>query len=103
MAITVLVEYRVEDDKRDVFLGLVPELKQELEAWGGKRFRAYEGADQAGLFVEEFSVEDMEQYRKIKTIRQTGDSPFWNRFNECVSGGSAKVHMWAFREITAKE
>ncbi|GAB7388977.1 hypothetical protein BSNK01_28150 [Bacillaceae bacterium] len=99
MAIKIFVEYKVLEEKREAFLQLIPELQKHLEEWNADQFQIYEGIDQPMLFVEEFYLPHVEQYKKLKEARMNGDAPFWKTFNACIAGGGQNVHVWAFRKL----
>jgi len=94
--ITVLSEYQISAEKREDFLKIWPEVKRQLAALGARHIVFYEGADQPGLFVEQFEVAGMDEYEALKTARRKEIHPIWGDFHACVPGGKEKVHVWAF-------
>lgn len=100
MEVKVFIEFKVKAEKRDDFMALVPELERQAARLRAKQFRLYEGTDQPLLFVEEFFVGDIAQYRAIKEQRLDANSPFWSRLHDCVEGGANKLHIWAFQPLT---
>jgi hypothetical protein len=99
MSIKVFVEYKIKNDKKNVFFPLIPQIKNQLEACQAKSVRLFEGTDQPLLIVEEYEVDRMEIYHEIKEERSAGRKTIWETLNECVAGGSPKVNIWAFHEI----
>lgn len=97
--ITVLSEFQILDTKRDQFLHLLDEVKEDLEKLGAKDIVFFEGTDQPGLFVEEFTVQDMEHYQQIKNVRYQENSLVWNKFHTCINGGKKKFNIWAFKKV----
>lgn len=92
--ITVFIEYQIEPDQRTAFLRQQTIWKNQLQELGGQNFRFYEGVDQPDLFVEEFEVAAMDDYAICKAQRIAKEE-----FTQCVKGGAAKVHIWAFRQV----
>jgi hypothetical protein len=92
--LTIFIEYKVIEEKRDSYLQQLRLMPERLEVFGARGYRCYEGADQPHLFVETFEVETEEQYHHIKAWRLDDRD-----FCDCVLGGAAKVHVWAFRPI----
>lgn len=92
--ITVFIEYQIEPDKRTKFLHQQVSWEEEVHRLGGLNFRFYEGVDQPDLFVEEFEVRSMDEYQLFKARRSTNES-----FRQCVKGGAAKIHIWAFQHV----
>jgi hypothetical protein len=95
--ITVFIEYKLADGKRNDYLDKIAAIKRETEARGGQGYRWYEGVEQPDLFVETFDVESMAQYEEIKAWRLADSS-----FAEHIAGGAAKLHIWAFRPLAAE-
>ncbi|MGD8192005.1 hypothetical protein ACQCN2_18710 [Brevibacillus ginsengisoli] len=93
--VTVFIEYQIEPDKRNDFLRLQESWEEEVRIHGGLNFRFYEGVDQQYLFVEEFEVNTMEQYQQFKSRKTANES-----FSRCVKGGAAKIHIWAFQQVS---
>lgn len=92
MVFTVFMEYKLDPAKRAAALSLLAGMSDKLTAMGAIGYRCMEGLDQPGLFVEAFEVQAVEQYEQIKAWRLADEA-----FCDCVAGGSAKVHVWAFR------
>lgn len=92
--ITVFIEYQIEPDKRMEFLLQQVIWEEEVRQLGGQHFRFYEGVDQPFLFVEEFEVQSMDEYRLCKE-RKKSNQPF----SRCVKGGVDKIHIWAFQQV----
>ncbi|MCL6445026.1 MAG: hypothetical protein K6T83_16490 [Alicyclobacillus sp.] len=98
--ITVFCEYRVAEEKRAEYLWCVEnEYRRFLQRFGAEEVLIYTGVDQPGLFVEEFTVPDMEVYGKVKDSRFRDADPVWEKLHACVPGGKEKVHMWAFAKV----
>ena len=97
--VKIFVEYKVKAEMRGTFIGLVQQLNDWATRSEARHFKIYEGTDQPLLFVEEFFVDNLEQYRRIKEERRTEQHPFWHAFHECVDGGARKINIWAFQEI----
>lgn len=93
--ITVFIEYKLEPDKRDEGIRLLAGMEKRMTALGASHYRCWEGVDQPGLFVEAFEVAGMHEYEQVKKSR-LADQPFCN----CVAGGAAKLHVWAFRNVS---
>ncbi|MCM3713826.1 hypothetical protein M3202_06990 [Alkalihalobacillus oceani] len=96
--ITVLTEYKAEDGKKENVLSAIDELKEQIEALGGREVIIYEGVDQPGLFVEQFLLPNMQAYEKMKRIREEERIDFWQTFNSYILGGKKKINMWAFEK-----
>ncbi len=96
--LTVFIEYKVAEEKRREFLQRLSLMPQRLEALGAHGYRSYEGMDQPNLFVETFEVNTEEMYHQVKAWRLADQD-----FCACVSGGAAKVHVWAFRPVSLEE
>ncbi|MFD2369203.1 hypothetical protein ACFSO0_04300 [Brevibacillus sp. GCM10020057] len=92
--LTVFIEYRLDAAKRSAALAQLAGMADRLAALGATGYRCMEGIDQPGLFVESFAVSSAEQYEQIKAWRQADEA-----FCDCVAGGAAKLHVWAFRDI----
>lgn len=90
--LTVFIEYKVDAEKRSHALRLLASMGARMEAMGARQYRSWEGLDQPGLFVEAFDVETVVQYEQIKANRLADQD-----FCDCISGGAAKLHVWAFR------
>lgn len=90
--LTVFVEYKLDATKRANALSLLASMSDKLTAMGATDYRCMEGLDQPGLFVEAFEVQAVDQYDQIKAWRLADEA-----FCECVAGGAAKLHVWAFR------
>ncbi|MFF0829377.1 hypothetical protein ACFYU8_21840 [Brevibacillus sp. NPDC003359] len=90
--LTVFIEYKLDSEKRSHALRLLTSMAERMEAMGARQYRSMEGLDQPGLFVEAFDVETVQEYEEIKANRLADQD-----FCECVSGGAAKLHVWAFR------
>ncbi|MED4782660.1 hypothetical protein [Brevibacillus choshinensis] len=90
--LTVFVEYKLDTAKRATALSLLADMSDKLTAMGATQYRCMEGIDQPGLFVEAFEVQAVEQYDQIKAWRLADEA-----FCDCVAGGAAKLHVWAFR------
>nr|WP_206529898.1 hypothetical protein [Brevibacillus sp. SYP-B805] len=84
------------DGRRTQYAAQIAAIKRETEARGGRGYRWYEGVEQPNLFVETFDVDTLEQYEAIKAWR-LGDAAF----AENIAGGTAKLHIWAFRPLAA--
>jgi hypothetical protein len=97
--IKVFIEYKVIADKQHLYLSLLPELRERTVDWDAKDFRVFEGTDQPLLFVEEYYVKDMDEYRRTKEERLSESIPFWHKLHDCIPGGAGKVHIWAFKEV----
>ncbi|WP_035100270.1 MFS transporter [Aneurinibacillus terranovensis] len=100
--IQVFVEYKVLEEKRTEYMEQMESLRHAMEKIGVDDFQVYEGVDQPGLFVEMFHVPTVESYRKLKRKRceePPGKSGFWQMINPYVSGGTEKIHMWAFAPV----
>ncbi|MCM3760281.1 hypothetical protein M3212_05695 [Alkalihalobacillus oceani] len=96
--ITVLTEYKAEEGKKQNVLEALDELKEQIEALGGREVIIYEGVDQPGLFVEQFMLPNMQAYEKMKRIREEERIDFWKAFNSYILGGKNKINMWAFEK-----
>lgn len=92
--LTVFMEYKLEPQKREQALSQLATMPDRLAAMGAFGYRCMEGVDQPGLFVEAFEVPGLEQYEQIKAWRLADAA-----FCDCVTGGAAKLHVWAFRSI----
>ncbi|GGG01872.1 hypothetical protein [Paenibacillus abyssi] len=99
MEIKVFIEYKIISEKRDMFMQLLPDLKQNAAEHGGREYKIYEGTDQPNLIVEEFLLQDIERYQMIKAERLNPDSPFWSKHHEHIAGGADKLHIWAFKAL----
>jgi len=94
MKITVFMEYKLIEEKRDSYVEQIELIKHGIEARGGQNYCWYEGIEQPHLFVEMFTVDSYEDYEAIKAWRQNDAS-----FCEHIAGGAAKLHVWAFRPL----
>lgn len=92
--LTVFIEYKLDTEKRSHALQLLTSMAQRMEAMGAHQYRSMEGLDQPGLFVETFEVETVHVYEEIKANRLVDQD-----FCDCISGGAAKLHVWAFRPV----
>ena len=90
--LTVFIEYKLQPEKREQALRLLASMASRLAAWGASEYRSYEGLDQPGLFVETFDVSTVHEYEQIKEHRLADQE-----FCDCITGGAAKLHVWAFR------
>lgn len=98
--ITILSEFKIIDDKRDIFLSLLEDLTNNLRELGAEgEISVFEGVDQPGLFVEEFILKDKEAYDQMKKVRDSESSPFWQEYNTCILGGKTKLNIWAFEKM----
>ncbi|MBP1154067.1 MULTISPECIES: hypothetical protein [unclassified Paenibacillus] len=95
----VYIEFMIKKESRDVFLALMPQLKQQALAQDVEGRQVAEGTDQPLLFVEEFYVKDMDHYSRIKAERLNEDSPLWKQLHDCIQGGAQKLHIWAFKPL----
>lgn len=95
----VFVEYKVLPQRRNEFLSLLSSLEQQLQTMQATEVKFYEGADQPGLFVEEFHVPDHETYEHIKMLRKEGPIDIFAELAQCIEGGVEKLHIWAFSNI----
>jgi hypothetical protein len=104
--IKVFVEYKIKEEMREQYLQEISNLSLAMEKIGATDFLVYEGVDQSNLFVEMFNVPSIEAYRKLKRKRseeKAGSGVFWQSINDCIDGGSEKLHMWAFIPVTRNE
>ncbi|QQE73802.1 hypothetical protein KDJ56_18280 [Brevibacillus composti] len=92
--ITVFIEYKTVESKRDEHRRLLAEMPARLERLGAKEYRSWEGWDQPGLFVEAFHVATIDQYETIKAWRLAD-----REFCACIAGGAEKLHVWAFQPV----
>lgn len=92
--LTVFIEYKLDGNQRETGLSLLADMARRMEALGARQYRLWEGLDQPGLFVEAFEVANEQQYEQIKQVRLADRA-----FCDCVSGGAAKLHVWAFRPV----
>jgi hypothetical protein len=100
MNIKVFSEYKVKEEYLETFKALVPQIKRYyIEIWGVQDCLMFEAVDQPCLFVEEFQVNSIEQYERIKHWRKTTEELLWLKVNECTSGGVEKTNIWAFKLI----
>jgi hypothetical protein len=105
-AVKVFAEYKVKEEMRGQYLEKVSHLSLAMEKIGVTDFFVYEGVDQPNLFVEMFHVPSVEAYRKLKRKRceeKAEGGVFWQSINDCIDGGSEKLHMWAFTPVTRSE
>jgi hypothetical protein len=101
--IQVLAEYKIKNEKREEYLRKIKDVAAAMEMIGVEDFTVHEGIDQPGLFVEMFRVPTIEAYRKIKRKRceaKAEPGVFWQSINDCIVGGTEKLHMWTFASIT---
>ncbi|WP_158736898.1 MFS transporter [Alteribacillus sp. YIM 98480] len=98
--ITVLTEFKIEEAKRNEFLKLLNKLEYNLNTLGAEDVSIYEGVDQPGLFVEEFTLKSFHAYNEMKKIRCSSDVSFWEEYNSCIAGGSKKLNIWAFKKLS---
>ncbi|MFM1655280.1 hypothetical protein ACI7RC_24770 [Brevibacillus sp. B_LB10_24] len=96
--LTIFIEYKIADGKREEAIGVIAEMERQIQSRGGMNYRFFEGFDQPGLFVEMFEVADESAYRDIKQWRTAGGP-----LEDCIAGGSAKIHVWAFQPIEVKQ
>ncbi|MBO8173377.1 MAG: MFS transporter [Bacillaceae bacterium] len=96
--IRVFVEYKIKQEKRQEYLGLIAQMKRELAKQGARHFELYEGTDQPDLFVEMFDVDTEAAYRQIKQSREAHPV-----LDHCVEGGKNKINIWAFRQIKLED
>lgn len=92
--ITVFIEYKLDEQKRSDFFRRMGSMRDEIGKRGGKQYRCLEGVEQPNLIVEAFEVETMETYEAIKAWRLADET-----FSQCVAGGAAKLHIWAFARL----
>ncbi|GEN33884.1 MULTISPECIES: MFS transporter [Aneurinibacillus] len=100
--IQVFAEYKILPEKREEYLHKIKDVAAAMKMIGVDDFTLQEGVDQPGLFVEMFHVPSMEAYRKIKRKRCEDTAAlgaFWQSINDCIAGGTDKLHMWAFASI----
>lgn len=100
MKYKVFIEYKVKDHAWDFFLTLLPEIKSFTKRhWNISGYQLYVGTDQKNLIVEEFFVNEMNAFSHIEMTRKENSEPLWDKFHNCIEGGSEKVNMWAFHKI----
>ncbi|WP_017727542.1 hypothetical protein [Halalkalibacterium ligniniphilum] len=100
MKVKIFIEYWVKKEKRAMFFQLIPQLKEYHEdKWNINDFEIFEGTEQKNLFVEEFHIDNEEQYHEIKDDRLQENDPFFSTMHECIKGGKEKVNIWAFRKV----
>jgi hypothetical protein len=93
--VTVFIEYKLDEQKRSDFFKRMSSMQEEIEKRGGRQYRCLEGVEQPHLIVEAFEVETMESYEAIKKWRLADQA-----FSQCIIGGAAKLHIWAFAPLT---
>ncbi|MBN6187896.1 MFS transporter [Aneurinibacillus sp. BA2021] len=101
--IQVFAEYKIQAEKRQDYLRKIDDIAMAMQQIGVDDFIVYEGVDQPGLFVEMFHVPTMDAYRKIKRKRcedKAAPGVFWQSINDCLEGGTDRLHMWAFAPIS---
>lgn len=89
----VFVEYRIAVESRVDYLEWI---SRHREA----NVMIYEGEEQANLFVEVWEAQTKDAAEAIKEQRQAGQS-VWSEVTQWIEGGSAKMHVWLFRPLTA--
>lgn len=100
--IQVFAEYKIVPEKRQDYLEKIEQVRIAMGQIGVRDFEVYEGVDQPNLFVEMFHVPTVEAYEKMKRKRcdeQAAPGVFWKVINDCIDGGTAKLHMWAFTPV----
>jgi hypothetical protein len=99
--IQVFAEYKIVAEKREEYFQKIQDIAAAMEKIGVTDFTVHEGIDQPNLFVEMFHVPTVEMYQKIKRKRHEAAAPgvFWQSINDCIVGGTEKLHMWAFAPI----
>lgn len=100
MTYKVFIEYKIYDSKRELFLGLIPLIKQLHETkLKVDDYQIYEGVYQKSIFVEEFLIHNIDEFQIIKEIRQTSHAKVWQEFTKCVVGERKKINMWVFSKV----
>lgn len=89
---TIFVEYKIEPDKRERYMKHMASIPAEVARRGGIGYRWLEGVEQPNTFVEAFETENLNVYQEIRKWRMADTT-----LQECVKGGAAKIHMWAFQ------
>lgn len=90
----IFAEYRVDETYRVDYMRWVRELQALYP-----HVQVFEGVQQAGLFVEEWTVSDEAEFESLKQARLAADHPFWSRLNACLVGEQKKQNIWLFRLI----
>lgn len=104
--IQVFAEYKIIPEKRQEYLDKIEQVRIAMEQIGVHDFDVYEGVDQSNLFVEMFHVPTVAAYEKIKRKRcdaKAAPGVFWQTINDCIIGGTEKLHMWAFAPIRRED
>lgn len=97
-SLIVFIEYRIDPDRREEYLAVLPDRLRRLKEWGAMQVEVAEGTDQPHLFVESMRVPDLETYRNIKEDRMADDA-----FVSLIVGGREKLHVWAFQPLAIGE
>ncbi|RNB92273.1 hypothetical protein EDM56_00805 [Brevibacillus fluminis] len=88
---TIFVEYRILPEKREAYFNYMSTIPAQISERGGVGYRHLEGVEQSNTFVEAFEVEQLETYQAIRSWRLSD-----TELPTFISGGAAKLHMWAF-------
>lgn len=100
MSIKVFTEYKIKSEEAAFYRSLLLEvLEYHQEHWGINDFQIFESTDQPYLFVEEFHVESLKQYKNYKEERRQEKNHLWNTLHNCIEGGGNKVNIWAFQSL----
>ena len=96
--IKIFIEYKVIPEKERQYLELLEQTKTYYREQGFPDYRAYKGIEQPDIYVEEFTVQNTEEYHKQKKERLDTSQPRWEALHDCIAGNASKVHFWGFEE-----
>ncbi|WP_172371641.1 hypothetical protein [Sporosarcina jiandibaonis] len=96
----VFIEYNIKSPERKLFLSLLPQIKILHEKkWDVLKYQVYEGTDQPNLFVEEFLIRNIQEFKDIERFRRTSQDQVWKSFERCLLENREKVNIWSFKTI----
>lgn len=101
--LTVFMEYKVNPETLQSYEYEMASVINELKKLGAAEIQWYRAADQPSLYVECFKVKDKDAYESIKEKRTSSEHPVFSKLFTMVSGGSEKIHCWAFEKMNVKE
>src|SRR5690625_3223982 len=96
----VFIEYKIKQTKRAEYLQYIHDMKQKMMDAKVKNYLVYEGVDQPNLFVEEYLVDDLNEYEKLKDERLKAKTQLWQNVNSCLIDNK-KPNIWVFQELPA--
>ncbi|SDH43282.1 hypothetical protein SAMN05192534_105142 [Alteribacillus persepolensis] len=96
----IFMEYKVKPEKESLYREVMAEIAAVLPTYEVSNFQWFSAFDQDGLFVEMFEVPTPSHYHTLKKWRTSKSHQVFSKLDECVKGGTEKIHCWAFQAKT---